>query len=78
VGEFLLKIVKLPEMLEVLQEFQAIPYATVKKAIQDAVSSALIPQVYKQFYVDIVLVRYLHIIQRLSIEDAIRRVTSVT
>lgn len=50
-------------------------YKKVRQAIISAVgSSNLIPNELKKFYVDIVCVRYLHIIERLTIEDSIGQV----
>lgn len=62
------------ELQVVLKEFRALSFDKIKSAIVAAVSSDLIKPIYKQFFIDIVLVRYLHIVCRLSMEESISRV----
>lgn len=64
---------KYPEMRQVLSEFRSIPESRVRSAIVSAVSSNLIAPIYKKFFVDIVMLRYLHIVQRIPLNVAVRR-----
>lgn len=62
------------ELQIVLKEFRALSFDKIKSAIVAAVLSDLIKPIYKQLFIDIVLVRYLHIVCRLSMEESISRV----
>lgn len=70
--------IKCEEMKQAIEEFKAISEDTVRSAIVSAVSSELIPPLCKRFYVDIVMLRYLHIVHRVPLNEAVRRVLYAT
>lgn len=49
----------------------------IYSAIVNAVCEEVIPKEIRSFYIDVVMVRFLHIIKRLTLDDAIKRVNEM-